>query len=182
VLCGLGYKLVNFRSGKLGDYVSHFNNTAIIWVERNLLLDDTYWPRQAYLEVMNWPDNGTRKVGRNEGAVPIRVHAVRWVFAARNAAGGWRALHWSDLVKHRDLAGKVPELPQGWGADLPVDTVETRLKKDINELDADTVLRLRDVLAKLEARAEKVSAQRQLRLLDVPEDVVVIYDGEKKSS
>lgn len=182
VLCGIGYAAINHRSASVGNFVGHFNNVAVIWMERNLALENTFWPRQAHLEVIGWPDgppaNGTLKIGRNTASVPLRVRAVRWVFADPKASGGWRALHWSDLVKHRDLAGAVPDLPAGWNADDSVDGIEARFKKEVGEMPADVSLKLTNLFSQLAARANTVSMQRRLRLLESPEAVTVEYRSE----
>lgn len=193
-LMGIGYALCG---GRATDYVQHFNNIATIWGERNLLLDDTYWPRQAHLELVAFPQSGELKVGKNTGSVPLKVRAVKWVFADRKATGGWRALRWSDLDKHL-VGAPVPQLPDGWVAaetspvantqsaakppGMTVDQVEQQADKERDELPAETLLAIRNTIEKLTLQAGRVAMQRQLRLLEMPENVGVEYEGEKRSS
>jgi hypothetical protein len=181
VLMGIGYALCG---GRAGDYVQHFNNVATIWCERNLLLDDTYWPRQAHLEVVQDPQqpwkNGELKVGKHTSSVGVRVRAVKWVFADRKAPGGWRPLRWGDLNKGL-LGAPVPQLPKDW-TDFTVDEVEQRADKEHADLDANTLKVVRDTMAQLTMQAGRVALHRHLRQLELPESVSVEYDGEKRSS
>jgi hypothetical protein len=103
-----------------------FSDVAVIWTERNVLLRDEYWPRQAYLEVIRFQDArdhlGEMRVGRDEQRPDIQVRAVKWVVADRHARGGWRPLRWGDL--HRFVEDKgllevpLPDSWQGWVVDL----------------------------------------------------------------
>jgi hypothetical protein len=180
-LMGIGYALCG---GRAGDYVQHFNNVASIWCERNLLLDDTYWPRQAHLEVLEDPrqpwKKGELRVGKHTSSVGVRVRAIKWVYADRKAPGGWRPLRWSDLNKSL-LGAPVPPLPDGW-AQLTMDEVERRADKERGELDANVLKGIRDAIEALTVQAGRVSMNRHLRLLELPDNVSIEYEGEKRSS
>jgi hypothetical protein len=129
LLCSLGLYLLVFlgyagyavaNDSSPGDFVGRFNNVAAVWGERNLLLMNTYWPRQAYLEVLRFQDaadhKGEMRVARDEQRPDLLVRAIQWVVADRAAEGGWRPLRWQDLPGLVDDANllEVP-LPADWG-------------------------------------------------------------------
>src|SRR5205823_12743328 len=47
------------------DFLPRFQNVAVIWFERNVLLANTIWPRRAHLELVNFPESGEVKAGRD---------------------------------------------------------------------------------------------------------------------
>jgi len=126
---GLGYLGI---SGALGeavspsDYYYRFNHTAAIWVERNILLMNVYWPRQAHLELVRFQETpshpGEMRIGRDEQRPDLQVRAYQWVIADRSEPGGWRPLKWADLPEFVDsqvLASvTLPEDWSGWVIDL----------------------------------------------------------------
>jgi hypothetical protein len=101
-----------------GQFVWRMRDVSAIWFERQVLLQNSYWPRQAYLEVIRFQETsehpGEMRVGRDEQRPDVLVRAVQWVIADRQAPDGWRALRWSDLP--RVLPGPVPDiaLPADW--------------------------------------------------------------------
>lgn len=103
-----------------GDFFWGFNDTASIWAERNLFLMNSYWPRQAYLEVIRFQDTpahpGEMRVGRDEQRPDIQIRAIQWVIADHQAPDGWRALRWADLAAYIDkpMLDKVA-IPASWG-------------------------------------------------------------------
>jgi hypothetical protein len=133
-LCSIGIYLLGFllyaavalaTGGWAGDYVPRFNNVAAIWIERNVLLMDTYWPRRAYLEILHFqageshPDE--MRVARDEQRPDLLVRAYQWVVADRHVEGGWRPLRWKDLPQFVDvdlLDVKLPAEYEGWVIDL----------------------------------------------------------------
>ncbi len=177
-LLGLAYCVVQ-QSG-IDDFWPRFQNVSAIWFERNVLLANTIWPRRAHLELVNFPESGEIKVGRDAPPPPLRVRAIRWVIADVQALEGWRPLRWQDLSA--DLLGQdmpAVALPAGW-RDWSMDQVETQLDK-LDAKDAHTaefVLGLRSLLERLEERATSPRLQRRLRLLTIPDQVVVSYKGE----
>jgi hypothetical protein len=117
LLVGVGYSAVT-RTNPVTDFAVRFKDVAAIWFERNVLLWNTIWPRRAHLEVLDFPESGDLRVGRDAPSPRLRVRAVKWVVADRAAPEGWRAMTWADLTP--ELAGgPVPELP----ADLLDDQV-----------------------------------------------------------
>src|SRR5262245_15728406 len=93
-----------------GAFASRFGDVSSIWFERNILLRNTTWPRNAYLELVDFPDGGELRVSRDQPPPKIRVQAFKWVWADKNAPEGWRPLNWSDLP--RALPGyQVPKPP-----------------------------------------------------------------------
>ncbi len=100
------------------DYFWYFNDTAAIWGERNLLLMNSYWPRQAlsgsHSLSGHGPPPGEMRVGRDEQRPDVQIRAIQWVVADHHAADGWRALRWADLPDYVDkqLLDKVaiPEI------------------------------------------------------------------------
>ncbi|MFM7148502.1 MAG: hypothetical protein ACKO23_01540, partial [Gemmataceae bacterium] len=133
---------------------SDFAEVATIWTERNVLLQNTIWPRRAYLEVLPWertrepgmqlgdaaadPASTTTenlRIPQNTTPPPLRVRAWKYVLADSRAREGWRLLSWADLPSMSGLAkeGKIPTLPEGWqprdaNAGMTVDEVELLLE------------------------------------------------------
>src|SRR5947209_4235750 len=109
VLTGAAYSAAT-RTNPFTDFAVRFKDVAAIWFERNVLLADTIWPRQAYLEVLDFPDSGDLRVGRDAPSPRLRVRAVKWLVADPKAPEGWRAMTWDDLTPAL-AGGPVPELP-----------------------------------------------------------------------
>jgi hypothetical protein len=87
---------------------NEFTDVSAILTERDVLLQNTPWPRRAYIEVVNFPGDEMR-IGRDVPSPKIRVAAYQWVYADSKAHAGWRPLTWGDLNK---LLGQPPaELP-----------------------------------------------------------------------
>ena len=78
--------------------IKGFGDVVTIYAERDLVLQQTPWPRRAYVEVIAFPGNELR-VGKDDAAPTIRVRAYRWVVADDDARFGWRPMRWSDLNK-----------------------------------------------------------------------------------
>lgn len=163
----------------VGEYVARFNTVAGIWVERNILLRDTIWPRRVHLELLNFPASGELRVGRNASPPPLRVRALKWVVADAGAPEGWRALLWSDLPAFLPSSEMPAGAPDAW-REWRVDQVELELDKPdtANLLSNDTMTALRSVLARLETLAASPRLARKLRQLEVPAAVDVFYRGE----
>jgi hypothetical protein len=106
----------------LGD----FHEVATIWFERNVLLQDTIWPRRAYLDFLE-PAEYAIRMGRDETPPPIRVRAWRYVRSAPGTRDGWIGLQWTDLERKKIVAD--PAVPvEDWpvrdpNAGLTVDEV-----------------------------------------------------------
>ena len=106
---------------------SDVNETASLWFERNILLQNVIWPRRAHLELLDYPES--QRVPRKSTPQALRVRAWKYVVAAPAKTEGWRQLTWTDLKDNAWMAGDVTELPPDWTAkgDLTVDQVELRL-------------------------------------------------------
>lgn len=182
LLVGLGYSL-RYEAG-VSDFVTRFNNVAVMWFERNVLLANTIWPRRVHLELVNFPLSGELRIGRNAPPPTLRVRALRWVVSDPDAPEGWRALAFADLTP--DLLGGdylPPAIPAGWRR-WSVDDIELQLDKPEARalLDADTVIALRGLMERLELRAQSPRMARRLRQLEVPESVEALYQGESMQS
>ncbi len=114
---------------------SRFNETAAIWFERNILLQNTIWPRRAQLELVGFPNKELR-VGKDNKAPALRVRALEYVIADSKYPEGWRSLTWEDLTTHRNwfTAGPPPPppfslTPRDAELGLTVDEVALRNRK-----------------------------------------------------
>jgi hypothetical protein len=193
-----------------------------IWFERNILLQDTIWPRRAHLELIDFPESGEIKIGRGGNPPTIRARALKYVIAGapsrkardgfraalaareesperiealvgsfrKKPAEGWRGLAWVDLTPEL-LGGPVPEveLPGEWkprnpAAGLTLDEIELKLDKEETHKDLDPEVKnaLRKVLEQVEERAKDPSMSRKLRVLKVPDEVVLVYKGNTTNS
>jgi len=124
----MGVAAVSGNSASPIDTLWRSYHTAAIWTERNILLMNSYWPRQAYVELVRFQETpahpGEMRIGRDDQRPDLQARAFQWVVAddTKKDTGGWRPLLWSDLPK---LLG--PELPanvdlpqtwEGWVIDL----------------------------------------------------------------
>src|SRR5262249_38054424 len=98
------------NEGGLSRSFGRFHDVSSIWAERNLLLENTIWPRRAHLEFLDDFGNADElKVGRDNANPTVKVRALKYVIADRKEKEGWRALYWSDLSA--DLLGEsVPSV------------------------------------------------------------------------
>jgi hypothetical protein len=74
---------------------SQFQDVAGIWFERNILLHNIIWPRQAQLEYLDAPPWGDEyRIGRGDRGPVIRVRAFKYVIAgapSKRAVQAYRA-------------------------------------------------------------------------------------------
>jgi hypothetical protein len=96
ILFGVGYTAVK-QTNPLTDYLPRFRDVGVTWVRRNIMLQDVIWPRRAYLDVLDFPESGEMRIGRDAPSPRLRFKARRWVIADSKAPEGWRSLTWSDL-------------------------------------------------------------------------------------
>jgi len=87
-----------------GQFVHEFRDVSAILAERDVLLQNTPWPRRAYLRVVNFPGDEMR-IGRDVPSPRIKVAAYQWVCADSKERDGWRPLTWADL---QALFGTTP--------------------------------------------------------------------------
>jgi hypothetical protein len=196
VLVGAVYSLVT-QTNPMHDFVVRFRDVATIWVERNILLQNTIWPRRAYLELLDFPTSGDLRVGRDAPSPRLRVKAVKWLIADPKAPEGWRAAHYADLKKYPEIAnGPLPTLPVNllglqdadpseWTLDriqmqLEQPEVRARLNTGLSGPDYQNLMTLFE--ERLTAKAAEPGMGRQFRQLDVPERVEVAYWGAKTSN
>jgi hypothetical protein len=161
----------------VASFASSFNNVAVIWFERNVLLGNSIWPRRAYLELVNFPPSGDLRVGRNAPPPAVRVRALKWVIADAAAPEGWRALTWADLTAGAlGLRAEPAIVPAEW-QDWPVDRIEMAMDKADLPVTVQAEA-LRQAFQQLEQKAADPSMARRLRKLLIPDGVVVYYRGE----
>jgi hypothetical protein len=144
------YDLFAERQASLAGF-GRLHDVSGTWVERNILLRDTLWPRRAFLELVGFPASGDLRIGQEAPPPTIRARALKWIVYDRQAPDKWRALSWDDLRQHPEyLDGAAPPpLPARWLAERPdwtVDQVELQLGKQ----DFDRLLTVRDTLEKLD--------------------------------
>ncbi|MBI2804841.1 MAG: hypothetical protein HYX68_07665 [Planctomycetes bacterium] len=88
-------------------YCWNFYHVASIWTERNLLIQASYWPRNAHLEIEGFQrsktDANDMRVPRDDpgGRPDLQIRAVEWVIADPKAPYGWRPLRWKDLSEEK---------------------------------------------------------------------------------
>jgi hypothetical protein len=181
ICAGIGYCLINRPAG-VGEFMHDFNDTAIIWFQRNILLMDTIWPRRAQLELLDFPSE-EMKIGRDAPPPTLHVRALKWVVADNNrrrAPEGWRALSWDDLTKNPDLAGglaipliEAPFEPPNWRG--TVDEVDFFLHGEAGKVPGS--LQYLEVLNRLEEQGATPGMSRRLRKLIIPRQVTVYTKG-----
>jgi hypothetical protein len=181
VCAGVGYCLINRPAG-VSAFIHDFNDTAIIWFQRNILLMDTIWPRRAQLELLDFPEEAM-KIGRDAPPPTLHVRALKWVVAdsnRRRAPEGWRALSWNDLAKKPDLVGGVtvppiegPFEPPNWRG--TVDEVDFFFKGEARKIPGSQAYL--EALERLEEQAATTGMSRRLRKLVIPQEVTVYTKG-----
>jgi hypothetical protein len=178
-----------------------FAHVSGIFLERNVALMDTPWPRRAHLELVDFPADGELAVGIGQDSRPpqITARAYRWVIADRTNPTGWRPLLWTDLTDafvgrsvptfefgqlalNGETPSKLPADPKAW----TVDSVEQRLATTDPGSQILLQMRLGDTLGELQAvfvalteKADKPSMGRTLRKLDMPGEVTFKYSGRR---
>lgn len=107
---------------RLGGFAG-LNQVSGIWVERNILLQNTIWPRQAHLEIVSLAPGENLTVGRDSQPPALRVRALKYVVAgapSRGAVEAYRA--WlsgkgetTDAIGER-IAAFIRAPEEGWRA------------------------------------------------------------------
>lgn len=172
-----------------------FAHVTGIFLERNVALMNTPWPRRAHVELIGLPE-GESTVSRDVAAVPITARAYKWVIADRGRTEGWRPMMWSDVTEDLidrpvpafDFAAlRYPDEPAGslpgTAVEWTVDSVERRASVPAGEADdtpavaahraalraalGDRFDELQEVFAALNATAEQPSMGRTLRRLEL---------------
>src|SRR5262245_32399527 len=110
LLVGFAYSVAT-RTNPLSAYAVRFNNVAVIWFERNVLLWNTIWPRHSHLVLLDFPESGDLRVGRDAPSPRLRARAIKWLVADGKAPEGWRAATWDDLSPDIITDSAIPRLP-----------------------------------------------------------------------
>src|SRR5262249_9279265 len=140
LLVGLSFCTINAIQGH-GFALAGFgqlHEVAGIWFERNVLLRNVIWPRQAHMEYLDPPATGEYRIGKGERGPTIRARALKFVIAGsptKKAVENYRA--WLDS---RGVSGEEQEATlrefkkkpiEGWRAlswfDLTPDLLGSRV-------------------------------------------------------
>ncbi len=169
-----------------------FHVTAILF-ERDVMLQNTPWPRRALVElkavdrdgkISDMKETGIR-VARDGDPPRLVVKAYRWVIADSSRFDGWRPLMWSDITQ--ELVG-VP-VPSLVTSTIRIDTenlaadavLENPVFREVlnNTLGLEKYQELQKVFDRLEEMADDPAMERKLRRLDKPAEVTFKYTGLK---
>ncbi len=112
------------------------------WAERNLLLQEAYWPRRTILSIEEFSQQPTKAVPFGS-ELQLRIHSWKWVVSSNENPEGWRPLHWlqdllpagPDVARQRawELQGSMftpwcyAALPHDWQK-LTLDQVHARIE------------------------------------------------------
>ena len=153
-----------------------------IWAERNLLLRNTPWPRRSHIELVDFPESGELRQGKDAGAPRIRARAYQWVIADRSRAEGWRPLKVSDLgrpelgIAQADLTNAT--LADNLGKTTRMDLSDATMDDVEGTLSADHEL-VKDTFERLNTLADDVTMTRTLRKLVLPKEMILTFHGAK---
>ena len=173
------------------------------FVERNVFLMQTPWPRRAHIELVRFPGEELR-VGKDAQAPVVRAKAFQWVVADRDTLMGWRPMLWGDLTPDM-VGGPVPDLnvaalkaaaeindlpddPKAWPVDqiysLAVEDAASRARLS-TALGGEEYLGFGNALDRvfqgLEDQAGQPSNGRRLRKLGIPDAATLAYEGVTKT-
>lgn len=189
------------RTANVVGFGYRFADITQIYAERNFFLMNTLWPRRSLLEVIDFPASGELRIQQGS-STNIRVRALKWVVADRNAPGGWRALTWHELDSNLigieqpalPVAALVPlaDADRAPAPDSPhwtVDRVESLLEtSDVRDRLAKAgwneqqFAAFEKTLATLDRKAADPRMSRKLRKLVIPQTVTMHYWGKKTSN
>ncbi|MFL5330391.1 MAG: hypothetical protein ACJ8C4_15930 [Gemmataceae bacterium] len=182
LIFGSAYSAIK-RTNPAHDFLPRFREVTVTWIKRDLLLRDVIWPRRAMLELLDFPESGELKVGRDSAAPRLRIRARRWVWADASVPEGWRQMTWADLSPEF-LGSAIPALPSEFmGKDTSLDRLEMALDDPTTRqrLGA-TGESLVDLFAKLTTKAQQPGTHPTFRRLEVPDRVEVKYWGAQTSN
>jgi hypothetical protein len=97
VVVGYAAFAICANSYSVNRFAWRFAHVTGTFLERDVLLWNTPWPRQAHLELVDFPDNEPLRVGRDNAAPTVRARAYRYVVADPWQTIGWRPMMWADL-------------------------------------------------------------------------------------
>lgn len=102
---------------------TQFHDVAGIWFERDILLQNVIWPRQAHLEYLDAPANGEYRIGKGDRGPTIRVRALKYVIAGaptKRAVEAYRAWLSAEGIggdEQNQLVNQYQRKPaEGWRA------------------------------------------------------------------
>ena len=174
-----------------------FAHVTGIFLERNVALMNTPWPRRAHVELVGFPETEAT-VSRDVATVPVTARAYKWVVADASAPEGWRPMVWADVTE-RLVGRNAPELdfevlrfadePKGSvpksASEWTVDTVERRLfvpddapdeslapeaaayRASLRQALGDKFTEAQEVFKALSAKADQPGMGRTLRKLEL---------------
>ena len=217
LLVGLGLGLIAFSYAVYGfasgNYTPAFflyrsRDVVGIFVERDLLLQNTPWPRSAHLELVEFPEKELRigKDGVERQPPKVRVRAFEWVVADSSRRDGWRPLQWNDLgtqfamhdapssvsVRERtdwqakDLAAAALLGGPGLMGDQPISVRKVEIVQlsldEIASVHGSTHPELAAVFARLTELSQDPAMSRKLRKLEIPDLVELRFNGKRGDS
>lgn len=158
-----------------------FYDVSMIWAERNLFVQNTPWPRRAFLEVVE-PKLADHRIGRDATSPSVRVRAYEWVIADRHTWEGWRPARWSDLPRLTDNPPELTAVLPSPGTPNAVTITDPDPKlDDVAQISFDTGSAGDTLFASLRETAANPMMSRTFRKLDVPNQVMLTYSGVKTS-
>jgi hypothetical protein len=102
---------------------SQMHDVSSIWFERNVLLQNVIWPRQAHLEYLEDWTNGEQRIGKGDRGPAVRVRALKYVIAGaptKKAIEAYRAWLASRGIEGDEQNTRVERFHQkpaeGWRA------------------------------------------------------------------
>jgi hypothetical protein len=180
---GLIDRFSHTRASFQGDGFARFPEAAVLWFERNILLRNIIWPRQAYVELIDFPGD-EMVMGRGAPDPTLHARAYRWVIidTEANPEEGWRPLRWND---QQEILGKqLPDsvLPAAWldeDANPMIDSIELRLANPATHktLPGASENQLRQLLRDLTDKALERGLRPKLHMAEIPEMAFVAYQS-----
>ncbi|MGL6075758.1 MAG: hypothetical protein ACRC8S_16500 [Fimbriiglobus sp.] len=153
-------------------------HTVSIWVERNVLLQNSPWPRSTYLTVVE-PTATELRIGKDASAPSVRVRAAEWVVADASEPTGWRAMTWAEAASLTNLS--LPKsLPSTTGPGPEV-SLETMTTDQVAAQFGTDLESLKEAFERLQVLAENPANRRSLRKLATPDAVSLSYYGILKT-
>src|SRR5262245_9770804 len=105
------------------EQLNDLHDSAAIWTERHVLLDNERWPTRCIIELVDFPATGELKVGlgsaggKEQATVELHARAVEYAVADRNVALRWRPMTLADTHNTRfniSTTVEPKDLPAGW--------------------------------------------------------------------
>jgi hypothetical protein len=135
---------------------TQFHDVAGIWFERNILLHNVIWPRQAHLQYLDAPPKGGYHIGRGERGPTIRVRALKYVIAgaptkqAVEAYRAWLSTQHIEGDEQNQLVEQFHKKPEeGWRALSWFDLTPELLGAEVPNVPLPTDWKVRDLSAGL---------------------------------